>query len=196
MKNTIIIILFLGLFASCEVASTSSSNKVVHYNLKEVLNKQIDLLLSKEAVLYKFSIVNDEGDTVKIQPDSLRWGKEFELFFAADINEPALMGSYSESIENDESSNLSVLVFQSLEEDLKVKELKVYYLNDLKAIKKITADYDASQLAVSAKTRFELSFEEIHNQNLLTSYRVEGYHNMMGTDSLGYTVNAKIEIKE
>lgn len=111
---------------SCEVKRGEiASDKLPYYDLKSFVDLQIQNLGDSVEVL-KTSRIDGKENTTEVKYSSQDWKEEFEMFYRADINIPALSSSYSTETEQD------YLIHRLAPgEKGKVKELKIRYASDL-----------------------------------------------------------------
>ncbi len=130
MKHRSVIWIGLLLWAafSCEVNEQKlSPDKLPYFDVKSFLELQITNLGDSAKVL-KTSRINGKEEITELGYSRQDWTEEFDAFFKADINIPALASSYSTE------TKLDYLIHQLLPDAKgKVKEIKVKYVKDLPA---------------------------------------------------------------
>ncbi|MCC2545628.1 hypothetical protein LJY25_04165 [Hymenobacter sp. BT175] len=88
----------LSLLASCDFGAgvgpaAPAARRPLYYDVKGFLDAEVKTLLAERATAEKKVTLRDgQTETVKVAP--VAWDKELQLFYQADINKPALRGSY------------------------------------------------------------------------------------------------------
>ena len=117
MKKLVFILSLMIGISACQSESAEMKVKK-YYDLKGLVERQIEALKSERPKVQKVISVNEviENQTV----DSLDWSKELDFFVQADLNKPAFVNSYRM-----DSSSVGVKYFLKETEKLPVKFLEV-----------------------------------------------------------------------
>ena len=188
------LLFFLGLFfyASCNYdQSTIALSENKYYNIDSLLDAQVFLLTKSNAQLSKKVTLEE----VILNMDSTDWSSALSVFRHLDLNKPSLNDAYF-VINNiaDSSSNLTILQYQLKDQNShqRLKELRFYYLESLKNIKKITAESRSTSLIYSSKNIYELSFGQDQKQTTLKSYTIGLQQKTLFKDSVNSTISFEI----
>ena len=92
---------------------------------------------------------------------------------------------------HDEKSNLLIRRFAT-NRNIPIAELKFYYYKEMKNLKKIEAIYRQANALYSTTRRLVLEFEEIRGIPVLNAYAIDGSQKMILSDSMKFSVQAKI----
>src|SRR5438132_834959 len=90
---------------------TEVKYKKSYFDFDSLINRQVMALAKTK--WKKMSVLNKKQDSVSIQPDSLQWSNELDVYRQLDaINKPVLKGNYSVEKKKDIHSNLTVRSFK------------------------------------------------------------------------------------
>jgi hypothetical protein len=117
MKKLVYVLSLLVGFSACQSESAEMKIKK-YYDLKGLLERQIEALKSEKPKVQKNILVNENAENQTI--DSLDWSQELDFFTQADLNKPAFVSSYRV-----DSSTMGVKYFLKETETLPVKFLEV-----------------------------------------------------------------------
>ncbi len=181
------------------IAVSCSEHKPVvgnYYNIDSLFDKQIGLLLKGKATLEKNARVGDEDSRVVFVPvDSASWAGELDIFRNLNaINKPVNRGLYRDTVRKDRSSNLTVRIFEALDEDLPVERLEIFFLNAPHDIRRMEATYREENVMFRTKRRLRIDFRKKDAGSVISAYSVTGGQKMLLGDSVRYAVTAKISI--
>lgn len=163
-----------------------------YFSIDSLLNSQTVILLEGQQKLQKLAIVNGDSATSILAPDSLEWANEFQLFRDLNVNEPALIGRYKISEREDLNSNLKVMSYQALEDELEIKSFDIYYLKNISDVKIITAQSKSKNSIFESEKNIRLEFDKENEDLQLKSYTSKGFQKMILQDSVVYEVRGKI----
>jgi hypothetical protein len=167
------------------------------YNVDSLVRTQIDYLKTYETSVEKHVLLDGVRKTTTITPkDSAAWNEELAIFLELEvINKPSNKALYEAEQKLDTKSNLNVKSFTSTEE-LPVTFLKIYYDGSLDQVRKIEAQYNEANALYKSTRYLTMEFEQIFNKTLLTSYAVAGGQKMFLDDSVQYSIQATIAVKQ
>ena len=180
------------LLSSCKPENQTA----ILYPIDSLLDGQVDELVQARATLTKFAMIGDKADTTTLaQPDTMAWEKEFEIFRELNLlNKPANQNLYLiDDNLYDPGSNLTVKAFTSTE-PTPVRSMRVFYEQSVLKPRKIEAVYEEGNALYSSSRQLSLNFQEINNKSVLTSYSIDGGQKMILSDSVSFTVRAKIQL--
>lgn len=191
MKKIFIIIIGL-MAASC--GEIKPSDKIIeYYDLNGLITRQMKTVLNRKAKIDKNARISEESSTSQFEPDSLGWSNELNVFREADINQSAWVGLYESTTINDSSSNLKIMQFVPItDEELKVSYLKIYYLDEVKNIRKLEAEYNEDNALYSSGRKLKMEFEDIKGEAVLSRYTIEGTQKMIFQDSITFDIEGKV----
>lgn len=194
MRVTFFFIVFLFLVSACSRNKQDSADQLLAFD--SLWQAQVKALAEAEAELTKEVRMNGVTESTTFVPkDTLTWANELEIFQQiSSINKPANKSYYRETILDDTSSNLTIRRLKT-HEKFSVNEVRVYYLEDPKNIRKIEAfTSERNSLYKSART-LSLNFSEVNNKTVLTSYSIQGGQHMMLGDTVQFDIQSTIRIK-
>ena len=176
--------------------SGNSQRRSTLFGVDSLMDIHIKALIRHNATITKRALLNGVNEVTTLAPaDSTAWNDELAIFLELDVvNKPIYKDSYKVESYSDTKSNLTVKAFTTTDE-LPVSSLKLYYHNSLPHLRRLEAHYhDANSLYKS--TRYlTMEFENIYGETLLTSYSIAGGQHMFLDDSVQYTINGKIDLK-
>lgn len=187
-------------FLSFAVLSCAQPEKSLNelIAIDSLMNKQVLLLTNEKATLTKVVQLDSLSEKSMEQiGDSITWAQELDVFRQlALINRPIYSGKYKITDgENDKNSNLQVLSIVT-DEELPIRELKIYYLDVRSKIKKIEGLYFESNLLFSGARKLTLSFQDLKGRTALSKYEIIGGQKMILSDSVTYRIEAEITYQE
>lgn len=116
----------LFLFACrTEVATPTTSDGKVLFDLPSFFQKEIDLLQPKVTVLEKTATINGITEVQRVENFELE--KELSIFSNADINKATWVDQYQVDSTWQETKQLKSVQYTALNENLKTKQLTVSY---------------------------------------------------------------------
>ncbi|HMP99366.1 MAG TPA: hypothetical protein PKC24_06260 [Cyclobacteriaceae bacterium] len=190
MKSSLITILvLLSLLMAC--IDQSSIQRGDYFSIDSLVNAQVAQLAAGNFVLEKTASLNGVQEHSSTSLDSAGWARELDIIRRADINKPAYSNAFKISISDDLNSNLKLKTYQ-LQNDLPVKSLKIYYLNDVNEIRRIRASIEEETRVFVNDKEILLEFDIINNQLLLKKYLIEGKQKMILGDSTYYRIAGEI----
>ena len=176
------------IFISCK----ESSKKADSY-FDSLVNAQVTILSKAQASLTKHAFIDGKEDETTFLPDSAVWENELDIFRQLAVSErPAYRDAYRiEDGVNDVKSNLTIRSYQA-QRPMPVQELKFYYHDQFQRLKKIEAAYREQNTLFTTSRKLEMNFEEINGQSVLSSYGITGIQKMVMTDSVKFSIQAKV----
>lgn len=189
--------LALMLFA-CE---NGRKETTYYFPMDSLVEAQVFTLFESGGRLSKEAVIGDKHEQAGMVNDTTGWRNELSIFAQLnDINKASNRGLYRvEKGKRDVNSNLLIYSMECTE-PRPVEYLKIYYLGDLKNLRKIEARYHEEDLLLSSarllsSTReLTMNFENINNKIVLTSYSITGGQKTMLGDSVQFSVNGMITL--
>ena len=184
----------------CCMISMSCSNERIKpaglYNIDSLIVTQIDYLIAHKATMRKETTLNGiEKISTTIPKNAMDWKNELAIFSELDvINKPINKGAYTIENHADIKSNLQVQAFNTTA-DLPVKYLRVYYQHSLNKIRKIEAQYNEANTLYTSARFLAMEFEDSFDKTILTSYSIKGGQKMFLDDTVRYTIDVSINLK-
>lgn len=187
-------VVYLFLASGCSRDQQTNADQLLAFD--SLWLAQVKALTEMKAELTKEVRMNGTTEsTTYIPKDTLIWANELEIFQQiASINKPANRSYYQETIFDDTSSNLTIRSLKTNEKFV-VKEVRVYYLEDPKNIRKIEAITSERNSLYKSARSLSLNFNEVNNKTLLTSYSIQGGQHMMLGDTVQFDIQSTIRIK-
>lgn len=194
LKKNVFIFIVLSLavmFSGCE---RPTPTQTAHFNIDSLITAQVVDLSALHASLTKAGTINAvKQDTVLTALDTTAWRRELDIFSEIELfNKPAYRVSYEvKDGLRDASSNLTIRAFQTTE-DLPVRYVKLFYLDNLNKLRKIEALYQQDNALMKTQRKLVMEFSDVYNKNILTSYSVEGGQKMFAGDSVHFVINGTV----
>ena len=189
-KIRFVLLCILGglLLVSCK----KSSDRAITYFDSLVL-AQVKYLSAANPKITKIARMDGKEDQATFVPDSAIWKNELDVFLQLALFErPAYRDTYhmTDGL-HDEKSNLLIRRYVT-DRDIPIAELKFYYYKEMKNLKKIEAVYRQANALYSTTRRLVLEFEENRGKPVLNAYAIDGSQKMILSDSMKFSVQAKI----
>ncbi|RAW03068.1 hypothetical protein [Pseudochryseolinea flava] len=194
LRRYILVVVSGMLMFSCNIKKDRSSSG--YYPIDSLLKAQANALHRHRAEVSKTSSLSDVNETNTFHPkDIASWEKELAALMEIDaINRPTYNGLYQvDKGLADTRSNLKVDAFTA-QGDLPVQSLRIYYQDSPAKVRKIEAVLKEENSLYTSKKFFELEFQDIDRQNILTAYTVEGEQKMYLKDSVHYKIAVAITL--
>lgn len=189
-RNRVILLCLLGglLTASCK-----RSVDQAHTYFDSLVVAQVKYLTKAGPSLTKMAQMDGKGDQATFVPDSAAWKNELDVFRQLALFErPAYKDAYqlTDGLE-DAKSNLLIRQFVA-NRDIPITELKFYYYKHVGNLKKIESVYRQANPLYATSRRLVLEFEEISGRPVLSAYAIDGVQKMILSDSMKFSIQAKI----
>jgi hypothetical protein len=171
------------LFISCEQSALKYEKP--YFDFDSLIRNQVKVL--GKSRWKKISQLNQKGDTVLVQPDSMR--NELDIFTQLDvINKPVMKGKYLIEEKKDMHSNLRIRRYTFLEDNKeKVKShvpyVEFYYYKQFADLRKIVSVFQEQNLLFNSTRKLTLELEEAQPKKI-TSYQIKGFQKMMLADTV------------
>jgi hypothetical protein len=181
-------LLILTLFVSCQKNSAQADSY-----FDSLVVAQVAHLSNVKASLMKKATLDGKVDQSTFTPDSTTWENELGIFRQLSAFErPAYRQAYRvEDGIKDVTSNLIIRRYQAPQQ-IPVPELRFYYLNQFRNLKKIEAIYRQQNLLYVTTRHLSMEFEEIAGKPILIVYRIEGAQKMFLGDSVKFSIQSEI----
>ena len=168
---------------------------VSQYSIDSLLNRQVHFLASHGAAIDKVTTLGKKDSRVNLKPiDTIAWKKELEIFQVIDaINKPINRDAYTIETKADNRSNLTVKAF-SIDKELPVKFVNIYFKNTSDRLRKIEAGYTESNALFHSSRVLSMVFEPIRDTAVLTSYSIVGGQKMLMDDTVQYDIKAYLTL--
>ena len=178
MKKLVYVLCIMIGFSACQ--SEYSEMKVKkYYDLKGLIERQIEKLKSEKSKVRKDVLVNENAENQTI--DSLDWAKELEFFTQADLNKPAFVSSYRV-----DSSSMGVQYILKETEKLPVKSLSINRLGEGGVI--IEAQISNDNYLYQTQRHLTLSI----NEGQLVDYQIDGFQKVVFGKKKNFKVSGKV----
>ena len=193
LKYSLVVLSIILICFGCERVGTEGE-KVYYYNLDSLMQSQQSALLQRKCQLFKTVQMASDSSKDQSTPDSLKWANELSVFNEASINRPILQGLYQSIQRNDDQSNLTIKEFTPIDPtDIKVRYLRIYYLEEESNVRKIEAEYIEENPIYTSNRQLNMTFEDIQGHAMLSEYSIAGMQKMILQDSVSFLVQGKIE---
>jgi hypothetical protein len=181
-------LLVLTLLLSCQRNSQQADSYFDSLVVAQVVH------LSKvKASLVKKATLDGKKDQSTFTPDSTTWENELDIFRQLSVFErPAYRQAYRiEDGMKDGTSNLIIRRYQATQ-DIPVPELRFYYFNQFRNLKKIEATYRQQNLLYATTRHLSMEFEDVGGKPILIAYRIDGAQKMFLGDSVKFSIHSEI----
>jgi len=182
---------FLLLIYGCSQDSETDST-LKYFDVNGLIDNQIVFLFQNGAKLQKTATINSEGEENVLEIDSAGWIEELGIFRDVDLNRNVYLKAYQVVAgDSDPGSNLKSYIYQPVNsDDVLVKYLKIFFLNDSLEIRRLEAEIYESNLLFKNQKIYKMEFDRDGFNNLvLQSYRIEGYQKMTTMDTVRFSIN-------
>jgi hypothetical protein len=178
MKKIVYILSLMIGFSACQSESAEMKVKK-YYDLKGLVERQIEALKSEKPKVQKDILVNESTENQTV--DSLDWSKELEFFLQADLNKPAFVSSYRV-----DSSSMGVKYFLKETEKLPVKFLEINRMGEDGV--EIRALVSNSNYLYDTERNLKLSLK----QGQLIDYQIDGFQKVVFGKKKMFKVMGKV----
>lgn len=168
------------------------------YDVDSLLQAQTDWLSKIKTSTKKVATLDGKENTSTLQGmDTTGWKSELEIFRDLDlINKPINRKAYQvEQNIPDTRSNLLIKSITTAEE-LPVRSLKIYYHQTLQKIKRIEAQFQEANTLYSSSRFMTLEFHEINDKATLAAYSVSGGQKMFMGDSVQFSIQGTVTVRD
>ena len=183
----------IGLMALLVSCGSGNNNQVVnideYYSLLDLLDEQIDLLVSENATLEKTLGVGEEVELISKTPNIEEWKSELELFYYANINKLGLIDAY----ETEELSNFGggkKLINSAKSNEQSVRMIEYNFANDMLESLRILVE-EENEVYVFKK-EMQMTFTQKNGKSFLTDYSITGTQTMVMKSDLNFSLKAKV----
>jgi len=165
-----------------------------YFDFDSLVHTQVHQTVLAKAYLIKKSFLNGKKDSTTLEPDTSQWKHELDAFQQLDvINKPLFKGQYQSKEQPDEHSNLLMRVY-STKMKSPVPEVKFYYQDGYKKLRKIESVFNESNVLYSTSRKLTLEFEQQHGATMISGYRVQGFQKMIFSDSVKFWIEGSCSI--
>lgn len=188
-KLHFVLLVFLALvWAAC----TKSQHRAEGY-FDSLINAQTSRLIIARPRVVKVSSLKGKQDEKSFLPDSLTLNADLAIFRVLNTVDRFEKVSYKvDDRLRDEHSNLLVKAYTATDNDIPVKQVRIYYFQSLKNIKHIVAECTERKALYSLSRHLEMDFDDMNGAPMMTAYRVTGTEKVILGDSLKFSVDSKI----
>jgi hypothetical protein len=187
----VLFFMLLLVLASCK----KSSDRADTY-FDSLIVAQVKYLSIVNPSLTKIAKMDGKEAHSTFHPDSTIWKNELDIFRHLALFERA---SYRDAYKledglNDTKSNLLIKRYVSRKElpIPPIPELKFYYYQELRNLKKIEAIYQQGNALYATTRRLVLEFDEVKGKPVLSAYAIEGSEKMILSDSVKFSIQSRI----
>ena len=178
MKKLVYVLWIMLGISACQSESAEMKVKK-YYDLKGLVERQIEALKSEKPKVQKDISVNEVAENQMV--DSLDWSKELDFFIQADLNKPAFVSSYRV-----DSSSMGVRYFLKETENLPVKFLEVNRMGEDDV--EIRALVTNNNYLYDTERNLRLSLK----QGQLIDYQIDGFQKVVFGKQKNFKVNGKV----
>ncbi len=179
MKQIGYVLILISLLMSCN-SDTKTEKINRYYDLKGLIAKQTERLLTEKPLVIKTITMSDTSETQSTQ--AIDWTKEFEFFNQTDLNKPAYINSYQV-----DSSAMGVKYTLKENEKLSVKYLSISRVGEEGVAVEALVSND--NYLYETERHLKLSL----NANQVTDYQIDGFQKIVFGDKKPFKINGKVE---
>ena len=184
------LIVFAGLVCACNRENLKYDKP--YFDFDSLVHTQVLKLSKAKAKVQKRTFLNGKKDSAAFVPDTTQWKHEFDAFQQLDvINKPRYKDNYQMKQQDDDHSNLIVRVYSAKIKSL-VPEVKFFYQDGFKKLKKIEAIFLEGNVLYSTSRKLTIKFEEQQGKPMISEYRVKGFQKMILSDSVKFSIEGKL----
>ncbi len=178
MKKLVYVLSLIVGISACQTESAEIKVKK-YYDLKGLVERQIEALKSERPKVQKEILVNENSERQTV--DSLDWSKELEFFTQADLNKPAFVSSY-----RIDSSSIGIKYFLKETEKLPVKFLEVNIMGEDSI--EIRALVSNNNYLYDTERNLKLSLQK----DQLVDYQINGFQKVIFGKKKMFKITGKI----
>jgi hypothetical protein len=178
MKKLVYVLSLMIVISACQSESAEVKIKK-YYDLKGLVERQIETLKSEKPKIQKNILVNESSENQTV--DSLDWSKELEFFIQADLNKPAFVSSYRV-----DSSSMSVKYFLKETEKLPVKFLELNRMGEDGV--EIRALVSNNNYLYNTERNLKLSLKN----GQLVDYHIDGFQKIVFGEKKMFKITGKV----
>jgi hypothetical protein len=172
------------------------------FPIDSLLDQQIAVLLKSKAALRKVTTLGSNSSPVDITPaNEQEWKDQLEIFRDLNIiNRYGDLNAYlvQDNLQ-DERSNLTVRsatlrndLDESLQDEIRIKYLKIFYEGSHRNIRRLESRYAEANSMYANDRYLTIIFEDVYGKSLLTEYTIEGGQKIVLGDTVNYKIEARI----
>ena len=178
------------MLAACSSKQKSSEK---YFDFDGLINAQISELSERKRVLDKSAQLKGVQSDTTFVPDTEGWEAELDLFRQLEVlNKPTHQKTYRvEGPLDDSKSNLKIKQFYAGSNSLPF--IRIYYLTELRKVKKIEAVVSESNVLYAGSQRLTMEFEEEDGRPMLIRYGVSGFQKLVMRDTVNFSVHGQID---
>lgn len=162
------------------------------FDIVGLIDHQVKMLDSVGLSLLKKATINGLEEEISLtSPDFSTWTKELTIFKSADINKPMLSDSY-EFTEIEKGGIKTIIYMSKFPEATQVDSLTLSFIDNEENPIKIHARLTSSNALFKSEKNFDLAFNNVNGQCLLSYYKIEGWQKMISKDSITFFIEGSV----
>lgn len=157
-----------------------------YYNVDSLLDLQVTLLANSKLQLQKNYQSGEYKEESLLHMDSTKWSELLNAFRVLDLNKPSHKSTYQITHNIPDSlSNLTISQYRLKDKGDKqqLKEVRFYYLDSIRNLKKIIAINSSSSFIYSFSNLYELTFDQQEEQTILKTSSINSTQKTLFRDS-------------
>lgn len=189
-KNSLLLAVLFFLTASCVEQQKPEKKVTKYYDIKGLLNDQVDYIASRSHELQKSIWLDGTNESKALTLSDEEWEKELEAFYELDLNKAVLSDAYQ--IQKDSSDSGRQITYRAFNpEKVQVEYLRLWFdRKDL--LTRLEARYHEDNHLFRSKKKVMAHFEPADTQIRLKEYVVEGMQKLVLKDSVTYRMEAAV----
>jgi len=178
----------LVIILSCNIRPENAETAASYFNIEELLNREINYLLSQNAGLEKSLVSNGESELVQLKPKSKEeWKEQLSLFFDANIDKPGFKDAYFEE-RLSPLSGMSKTIYSARTSKTPVQTFECLYTNDI--LTQINIELVEKNIVFSNLRSLKLYFDPKGEH--IIGFDVTGNENMQLKEKMQFSIQAVI----
>ena len=185
-----VLIMIGALIFSC-TPETSEESQL--YELRGLIEDQINLLETSKMKVKRITLLNDVRDTVIL--DSLDWEKELATLASLDLNTSKYRDDY-EVYEGQKAGSNYISYYIATERNFSgIQSLYVYYEEDPMKPDRIELQQRASNMVYDSFNEYKIDFENVNGQHKIVKMFLTGHQDLMLKAPVEYEIETVLEFE-
>lgn len=172
----------------CNIRPENKDTAASYFNIEELLNGEIDYLLSQQAGLEKSLTSNGESELVQLKPQSKEeWKEQLSLFFDANIDKPGFKDAYFEE-HLSPLSGMSKTIYSAKSSKTPVQTFECLYTDDV--LSQINIELIEKNVVFTNLRSLKLYFDPTGEH--IVGFDVTGDEKMQLKEAMQFSIQAVI----
>ncbi len=164
-----------------------------YYDIEGLIDGQIHLLDSINPSFLKTAVVDDKEELFQGKIANGEWKGELQVLREYDLNKPKLSDKYTIS-ETSDSSQWLINYISNSPGTTRIDTLSLTFDVRSKKPLKIHAHTHAANILFESGQTADVYFSEMGDQNIMSSYHIEGWQKLMGKPASHYSISSVLDL--